>query len=109
MSISFTQGDTAIINLTAQDGSGNPFNITGATLVSQILGPLGVIATFPNSQHTIIDPTEGQYTLTLSTSDTAECLIGNNKTILTQITQGASVIMFRGVAILNVNPAVPLQ
>ncbi len=107
--ISFTQGDTAILNLTATDGSGNPFDITAAVFTSYIKGSNGVIVTFPNAQHAIVTAASGTYTLTLSTADTANCGLGMNKEILTQIVQGGSTIFFRGINILTVNPPVPLQ
>lgn len=109
--ISFTQGDTALLTLTATDGSGNPIDLTGATFTTQIKGPNGIIVSFPNSQHTILNQTTnlGQFTLALSTLNTAACGLGSNKEILTQIVQGASTIFYHGGAILAVLPPVPLQ
>lgn len=107
--ISFTQGDTAVLNLTATDGFGNPFNLTAATFVTQILGPIGVIATFENSQHAIVSAVGGTFTLTLASPDTEACGLGANKQILTTVTQGGSVTTFRGVNVLTVYPSVPVQ
>ncbi len=109
-SISFSQGDTIVINLTATDGYGNPFNLTGATFQTQILGPNGqAIATFANSKHSIVSASLGTYTLTLSSTDTASCGLGSNKEIVTQVTQGSNVIYFHGPNLLQVLPAFPLQ
>lgn len=109
MSIQFTQGDTAFMLLTAQDGDGNPIDISGGVFTTLIKGPGGVIVSFPNSQHAIVDAPNGVYSLDLSQSDTASCDIGEDKDILTQIVQGSSAIYFRGIGILTVNPPVPLQ
>jgi hypothetical protein len=107
--IEFTQGDTALINLTATDGQGNPFNITGSVFTTFIKGPNGVVASFPNSQHSIVNAALGQFQLALATSDTANCGTGPNKEILTQIVQGSSTIYFRGPNLLVVNSPVPIQ
>ena len=107
--ISFTQGDTAVLNLTATDGNGNPFDITAASFITQIKGPNGIIASFPNAQHSIVSALNGMFNLTLSSADTVACGLGHHKEIVTRITQGASVIYFRGPNILIVNPPVPLQ
>ena len=107
--ISFTQGDTAVLNLTATDGNGNPIDLTSAVFTTYILGPGGVIASFPNGQHTIVSASAGTFTLSLGFADTDQCGVGNNKQILTKIVQGSSIVYLRGVNILNVNPPVPLQ
>ena len=107
--IEFTQGDTALINLTATDGQGNPFNITSAVFTTFIKGSNGVIASFPNSQHTIVNAALGQFQLALGTGDTTNCGTGPSKEILTQIVQGASTVYFRGPNLLTVNPPVPVQ
>lgn len=108
--LEFTQGDDVVLNLVATDGDGNPINITGATFSTQILGqnPNGPVV-FGNSQHAITDATTGQFTLTLSQSDSMSCGLGINKTILTKITISGKVTYFRGQGILKVNPPVPLQ
>lgn len=107
--IQFTQGDNAILNLTATDGAGNPINLTGATFSTQILGAnnLGTV-TFPNSQHAIVSAPAGTFTLTLSQADTLSCGLGDSKDVLTQVTISGAVTHFRGRAILSVAPAVPL-
>lgn len=105
----FTQGDYAILQLSAQDGNGNPINLTGATFSTQILGPGAVgPVTFPNSQHAIVNATAGTFSLTLSTTDTANCAFGINKDVVTQITQGGQPIYFKGQGILTVLPNTPL-
>lgn len=106
--ITFTQGDTATLNLTAQDGSGNPFNITGATLTSYILGAQGDVQTFSNSQHAIVSGPAGTFTLTLATTDTANCGVGAPKDIVTKVVQTGSTIYFRASGILTVYPPIPL-
>lgn len=107
--IQFTQGDTAILNLTATDGDGNPINIAGASFVSYIKGTNGVVVSFPNSQHSIVSSASGQYDLALASGDTASCGLGNNKDVLTVITIGSSIVCYRGQGILKVNPLEPLQ
>ena len=107
--IAFTQGDTATLQLTAQDGNGNPINISGATFTTYILGNEGIVATFPNSQHSIVSASNGQFTLALGTGDTTQCGSGNNKEILTKIVQGGSTVYYRGIGILTVYPPVPTQ
>lgn len=107
--ISFTQGDTAILALIAEDGNGNRVNLTGATFQTSIKGANGVVAVFDNSQHMIVDAAEGLFNLELAEGDTAECGEGEFKTILTQITQGSSVLTFRGDGILTVFTPTPLQ
>jgi len=108
--IIFTQGDSAILTLYATDGKGNPVDITNATITTFIKGPNGVIASFPNSQHQIITGPAGVYQLTLSTTDTGNCGLGPNKTILSQIVSNViGTVYFRGINILTVYPPVPLQ
>jgi hypothetical protein len=107
--IQFTQGDTAVLTLTAKDGDGNPFNITGATFTTYIKGSNGVQNSFPTGQHTIVDAPNGIFTLSLSATDTPKCGLGPNKTVITKIVQGSSVVHFRGVGILTVNSAAPSQ
>ena len=110
MAITFTQGDNAVLQLSAQDGNENPINITSATFQTQILGPNGqAIATFGNSQHAIVNAAAGTFTLTLATTDTAACGIGGGKEIVTAITISGLVTYYHGPGILTVLPAVPLQ
>lgn len=108
----FSQGDNAILTLTAQDGNGNAINLTGATFSTQILGANGStlpIAVFGNSQHTITNSAQGIFTLTLSATDTANCGLGTNKEVVTAITQSGNVIYFHGPNVLTVLPNVPIQ
>jgi hypothetical protein len=108
--LSFTQGDNVILNLSATDGNGNAINLTGASFSTQILGANGAgPITFSNSQHAITSAATGQFQLTLSQTDSANCGIGQNKDILTAITLSGNVTYFRGIGILNVYPPVPLQ
>lgn len=110
--INFTQGDTALLNLTAIDGNQNPIDLTGATFTTLINGSNGIVISFPNSQHTA-NPDQvnsmGQYVLALSTSDTASCGLGNHKEIITQIVIGATTVYYRGFNTLQVYPPVPLE
>ena len=107
--LAFTQGDNAVLNLTATDGNGNPINITGASFSTQILGPNGQsIATFNNSKHAVVSGPAGTFTLTLGVSDTQSVGVGNNKDVVTAITLSGSVTYFRASGILTVWPPVPL-
>lgn len=111
--IQFTQGDTALLSLTATDGQGNPVDLTGAVFTTLIKGPNGqAIISFPNSQHTA-NPDQvgsrGKFVLALSTSGTASCGLGTDKEIITKIVISASTTYFRGVNILEVFPPIPLQ
>ena len=107
-----TQGDTAIFNLTAKSGDNTLVDLTGAVFTSYILGPLGVVKSFANSQH-VANPDQinnrGQFTLTLSVTDTAALAIGEHKEVITKIVIGASTIYFHGVNILTVLPNIPEQ
>lgn len=108
--LQFTQGDNAVLQLTAQDGNGNPVNLTGASFSTQVLGPNGSpIAVFPNGQHSIVSAPNGTFTLTLAQADTQNCGEGANKDVLTQVTIAGNVTFFRGTGILKVLPPVPLQ
>lgn len=107
MALSFTQGDNVVLNLNAQDGNGNPINITGATFSTQIMGPAGVVATFGNSQHAITNAALGQFTLTLAQADTNNCAAGPNKDIITGITISGVKTTLRGIGILTVYGDVP--
>jgi hypothetical protein len=108
--IQFSQGDTINLSLIAADGNGNPINITGASFQTQILGPNGqAIATFGNSQHSILSASGGNFQLSLTAANTAACGLGPNKDIVTQITIGSSVAYFRGNSLLTVWPGIPLQ
>lgn len=111
--ITFTQGDVTTLLLLATDDQGNPVDLTGATLSTQILGPNAIgPVTFPNSQHSIAPDqvtNRGQFSLALSADDTASCGEGTAKQIITEsIITGASVY-YRGVDLLTVYPNVPLQ
>lgn len=108
--IRFTQGDTVVLNLTANDGNGNPITLTGATFTTYIRGANGVNITFPNSQHTAnADQVnfKGQFTLSLSSTDTGNIPIGINKEIVTVITLSASPVAYRGpniLTVMSINP-----
>lgn len=108
--ITFTQGDYAVLNLTATDGDGNPINITGGSFTTLINGPNGSpVNMFPNGQHVIVDGPNGQFTLTLQPEDTGNCGLGLHKEILTQIVIGGDPITYRGINTLTVYAPVPFQ
>lgn len=108
--LSFSLGDYVVLTLYAQDNSGTPVNIAGATFSTQILGPNGVgPIVFGNAKHAIVASAFGQFTLTLGTVDTAQCGLGPNKDILTTITIGGNSAIFQGQGILVVEPPVPIQ
>jgi hypothetical protein len=108
--IQFTQGDNAVLSLTAQDALGNPINLTGASFSTQILGANGQpVNVFPNGQHAIVSASLGTFTLTLSAANTTACGLGNTKDIVTAITISGNVTYFRGSGILTVFPPVPMQ
>lgn len=110
--IEFTQGDIITLTLVATDDFGNPVNLTGVSLATQILGAniIGPV-TFPNGQHAILNQTTntGQFTLALASADTASCGEGLNKQILTQATSAGASTFYRGVNILSVYAPVPVQ
>lgn len=112
--IEFTQGDDLTLQLIATDDAGNPVNLTGATLSTQILGANGVgPVTFPNSQHTIANQStnRGQFALALASAgaDTTSCGEGSGKQILTTAVIAGVQTTYRGVNILTVYPVVPVQ
>lgn len=111
--VEFTLGDTVTLTLIATDDSGNGVNLTGYTLQTQVTGPNGVgPVTFPNAQHTLANQTTnpGQFTLALTSANTASLQEGPNKQILTEGTDASgNITYFRGVNLLTVYPNVPLQ
>lgn len=112
--IEFTQGDDVTLELIALDDAGNPFDLTGAQLQTQVLGPNGAgVVTFPNDQHTIADQdtNTGEFSLALGNvgEDTTDCGEGSNKEILTIAVIEAAQTTFRGPNLLTVYPEVPLQ
>lgn len=110
--IEFTQGDSAVLNLTAVDANNNPIDLTGAAFVSAFRGPQGLGVFFDNSHH-VANPDQvnfrGQYTLSLSTTETPTVPIGDEKGISTQITIGSSVVYYHGEGICNVLSPIPIQ
>lgn len=111
--IEFTQGDVIVLELIATDDSGNPVDLTGATLTTQILGPntAGVV-TFPNSQHTIASDqvaNRGKFSLALASGDTANCGDGAGKQIITEAIITSDSVYYRSPNFLTVNVNVPVQ
>lgn len=111
-SLVVTQGDTVTFNLTASSGDGVLHDLTGATFSTKIIGNGGVVQTFANAKHAAAaDQTadRGEFTLTLSASDTASLGVGKDKEIVTIVTQGSNVVYFHARKILDVLPADPIQ
>jgi hypothetical protein len=111
--IEFTQGDTVTLYLQATDDQGNPINLTGAALSTQILGPNpnGPV-TFGNGQHTLGNQSTnpGTFSLALAVGDTNSCGQGINKDIITESVISGVTTYFRGQNLLaEVYPAIPLQ
>lgn len=110
--LAFTQGDSVVFNLIAEDGDGNPIDLTGAVFTSYIRGPIGSVVSFPNAQHTA-NPDQvnftGQFTLALTTTNTSGLEIGNNRQLLTKIVQSPGVTYFHGINLLNILAPVPIQ
>lgn len=110
--LKFTQGDTAVLNLTAKTSASIPFDLTGATLTSYIKGPNGDTVSFPNGQHTI-DPDQvtnkGKYTLALTSDNTLSVGEGDNKAVITKVVQSGNTLYFHGTGILTVLANTPLQ
>lgn len=110
--IEFTQGDTTTLALIATDDQGNPVDLTGMSLSTQILGANSVgPVTFPNGQHTIADQStnRGEFSLALSAMDTPTCGEGEHKQIITQASITGTITYFRGNNLLTVYPAPPEQ
>lgn len=106
-----TQGDAVTFNLTAAN-AGVPEDLTNASFSTQIRGPGQTIVTFPNSQHTA-NPDQvnfkGQFTLELSSSDTASLIPYIGLEILTTINLGGTTpVSFHGFNILTVLQNVPV-
>lgn len=110
--VEFTQGDTPTLTLVATDDQGNPVDLTGASLSTQIQGANGAgVHVIPNAQHTLANQvtTPGQFAIALTAVDTNASGEGPNKEIITTATVGAVVTNYRGVALLTVYNAAPTQ
>jgi hypothetical protein len=110
--LNYTQGDVVTLELLATDDQGNPVDLTGVSLETQILGPNSVgPITFPNGQHTIADQStnRGQFALALAAADTMATGDGAHKQILTESTLTGVITTYRGVNLLTVFVAVPIQ
>ena len=106
--IAFTQGDDAIIiNLTAQDGSGNAIDISGATFETQILGASKSLVVIPNSQHTLVNASLGKFQFTMTAAQTLACAPGQTKDITTKIISGGKTIYYHGFGALSVYAEAP--
>lgn len=108
--ITITQGDEALLQLTATTGDGNPINLTGATFSTSMKGLNGAAnPVFPDGQHDIVDAANGIFELTLSPADTALVGEGTGKEILTKITIAGNPVYYHGFNQLTVYAPVPLQ
>lgn len=113
--IEFTQGDDVTLHLIATDDDGNPVDLTGATLATQVQGPNGAgVVTFPNAQHTIAPDqvaNRGKFDLALGNvgEDTTDCGGGAHKEIITVAVISAKQTSFRGFNLLTVYPEIPLR
>ena len=104
--IRITQGEDAVLNLTATTGAGAAFDLSGATFTSYITGAKGSVNSFSNSKHAIVSAAAGTFTLTLTETDTALISVGINKEILTKVVQGTTTTYLRA-QILDVKAALP--
>lgn len=109
--LKFTQGDTPTLNLTAQTDSGDPVDLTGATFTTYLKGKVGAVVAIPNASHTA-NPDQvnfkGQFTVAITAVESAACLEGTNKEVVTKITIGADIVFYRA-QILTVLTPNPLQ
>lgn len=110
-----TQGDTALFSLRAVTGKTlAAFDLTGATFQSYLKAADGSVLALDNGHHAANGDQvnhKGQYTLSLSTVETAELALSPTKTsqlyqVVTTVTQGGTVTTFHG-AILSVLPRGP--
>jgi hypothetical protein len=103
--LSITQGDVVTLNLQAVVGPTLvPAVLSGATYQSWVLGPKGPVL-IPNSAHTTNSDQvtyPGYFTITLTAAQTASFAVGTYHDVVTQITQGGSVLYYHGQALLNI-------
>lgn len=104
--IDITQGETVILNLTAEVDEDTPFDLTGAVFSTKIRGLENRVVTLADAAHAIVSAAAGTYTLTLTAANTQALEPGVGKEIVTTVTQGAGVKVFRA-EILNVLPPFP--
>ena len=112
MAIKITQGDSITMNLTATTDGSTLFDLTGAVFTSQVIGKANdEIVEFADSKHTeAADQTadKGEFTLTLSATDTALLKVGK-RDLLTKVVQGATVTHFHGIDAVEILAARPLK
>lgn len=105
--IQFTQGNATSITLFAEDEFGAPIDITDATFETEFPGSTEVIS-FATGKHEIVDAAKGQYKLNLLPADTALIEVGQDKDILSTMTQAGKPLTFRGIGLVQVfAPASP--
>lgn len=110
--MTITQGDTPTFTLTAQNGDGTNYDLTGAVFTTQILGKAGTIVTLANAAHTAdADQTtnKGKFTLVLTAANTQALLLGPEHEIVTKVVQGSLVTYFHAPNILTVLPPRPTK
>lgn len=102
-----TKGDSITIPLRARGTAGAYFSVQGAAFETRILGVAGVLV-IANSAH-VADPDQvnntGKFTLALG-ADISSLLKLGVREIITTVTQGSSIIAFRGkvLTVLDKNP-----
>lgn len=103
--IEITQGDTLPWVLTAEDGDGAEYDLTGAVFETLVKKADGTILTLPDASHTA-DPDQvtnkGLFTIQLTTSESESLKIKAAQDVLVKITQGGAVYTLRGEGILTV-------
>jgi hypothetical protein len=108
--IKITQGDTALLTFTAKNGEGVAVDLTGAVFSTEVVGKDNEIVNIPNASHTV-DPDQvtntGKFVVSLTAAETAAFSAEDGKEIVTEITQGGSVINYRAANILTVYPKQP--
>jgi hypothetical protein len=96
-----TKGDQAILQLTATDDGVSPHDLSGATFESKITDSTGTVTTYDNTHHAVTISANGQYSLTLSTTETA-ALAAGIASIATRVTQSGQPVTFFGDKVLLV-------
>lgn len=111
--VEFSQGDTPTLTFLATDDQGNPQDLTGYTIVLQAQGPNGSgVYSVPSIEVTLADQvaTPGQFSVALVAADTNGIGTGQHKEILAVATNLAgNVVQYRGMNLLTVYSAVPIQ
>ena len=103
--IKISQGDRAALSFSLTNGTGDAFDLTGATFETKVIGSDGAVDTFDNSHHAILSETAGTVRLTLSTAET-EALKPGTRAVVMKVTQSSNPIKFHGqIMVLAGDPA----